>query len=371
VVRHGLIPNLFDEGNNPRYNARDACWFFLNAIRHFIEATHDSSILEDEVMLKYPDRAFSNNWKQPESNMVRLVDIVVGILMSHLYGIDFVEDNAGPGIDEHMTKEGFHVSVHVGESGLVMGGNEWNCGTWMDKMGSVQGRNKGVAATSRHGANIEINGIALAVLEFFGNNSVVGRDYGKGSEFAFLRDWTSKLAHSFDNSFWNETNRIYNDTICGDIKGGKLRPNGLVGLSQVPIHAVDKMHASQYIQVCEESLLGPLGMRTLSATDPDYNGWYDNSDSSGGFNYHNGPEWVWLVGHFLMAAWRFDVLTSREQISVIVARHFEYLEHESVGWRSLPELTNTNGAFCMHSCPSQAWSVCCLLEALDTIGENS
>lgn len=32
-VKHGLIPNLLDSGRRPRYNARDATWWYLQAVQ--------------------------------------------------------------------------------------------------------------------------------------------------------------------------------------------------------------------------------------------------------------------------------------------------------------------------------------------------
>ncbi len=33
TLRHGMIPNLLNFGNNPRYNCRDACWWFIRGIK--------------------------------------------------------------------------------------------------------------------------------------------------------------------------------------------------------------------------------------------------------------------------------------------------------------------------------------------------
>jgi len=54
VMRHGLIPNLHDGGHNTRFNARDATWFFLQAIKDYILISEEGlNFFEQEFELHF------------------------------------------------------------------------------------------------------------------------------------------------------------------------------------------------------------------------------------------------------------------------------------------------------------------------------
>jgi glycogen debranching enzyme len=168
---------------------------------------------------------------------------------------------------------------------------------------------------------------------------------------------------------------IYKDTV-GSTEGWsdyQLRPNICVAMAVAP-ELFQTEHAQKCLEMVEKILVAPLGMRTLDPSDwnyrPNYLNQIDSEDfhTSKGFNYHQGPEWLWCLGYFLRAKTLFGLKNNipkkrlSHEVLAILRPHRDLIQNSV--WKGLPELTNHNGSDCKDGCPTQAWSMATILDAL-------
>jgi len=404
VLKHGMIPNLLSSGDLPRYNSRDSIWFFLQTIQDYANlAPEGTDILKTKVkrrFLPYDDTWFPSDDKRAYSHENTIEDIIQEALQRHASGMQYREANAGPDIDCQMKDNGFNQDIKVDWStGIIFGGNQDNCGTWMDKMGeSEKAGSKGVPGTPRDGAAVEITGLLYSALKWLSGLQKEGKyayDSVKTNEDkqVALDDWAGLIKENFercyfvplspkDDSKYDVNPAIINRRgIYKDLyKSGKefedyqLRANFPIAMTVAPT-LFNPDHALHALCVADSALLGPTGMATLDPADLNYRPYYRNSEDSEDFatskgrNYHQGPEWLWPTGYFLRALLKFDL--QRRTTEEGKTEAFQQVTRRLAGckkmmkesvWAGLAELTQKNGEHCPDSSPTQAWSAGCLID---------
>ncbi|KAI2635500.1 glucanotransferase domain of glycogen debranching enzyme-domain-containing protein [Xylaria nigripes] len=404
VLKHGMIPNLLSSGRLPRYNSRDSIWFFLQCIQDYTRYAPDGiSLLTKKVkrrFLPYDDTWFEFSDSRAYSQESSIQDIIQEAMQRHAAGMKFREANAGPNIDSQMRDEGFNIEINVDWSnGLIFGGNQFNCGTWMDKMGeSERAGSKGVPGTPRDGAAIEITGLLYSTLRWLaklhseGKYKYNGVTKSDGAEVTFTA-WADLIKSKFEHSFYVPTspsddskysvnpaivNRrgMYKDLFRSgkEYEDYQLRPNFTIAMTVAP-DLFDSDHAMCALVLADQALRGPTGMATLDPIDMNYRPYYVNSEDSDDFatskgrNYHQGPEWLWPTGFFLRALLKFDLARRTTEVGRMEA--FQQITRRlggckeminSSSWAGLTELTQKDGEHCGDSSPTQAWSAGCLID---------
>lgn len=345
-ISHCIIPNLLDTGRCSRFNSVDSTFYFLYSIERYYEI--DPSIMDDIVGGK------------------SIKEIVFDIFLTiNRNGIEFRDD----GIDDEITEEGRKITLKKdAKTALLRIGNEWNCGTWMDKMGSsFMAGNAGHPATPRNGCPIEIASLLHRSLRWISNEYKVEQE---------LLLWKEEIERNFYENFafksYFKDYFSFENTPKSITKSTQLRPNFIIAMAMNHdlFFGTPKMEeqSKKALFDVEKSLLGPIGIRTLSPEDPSYSPFYlgdesDNYETSLGFNYHNGPEWLWLKGLYITIKGRLDHPSLRWHLKDQTHRMIDELLFRD-RWGSLPELTNRDGIYCPGSCPVQAWSVATFIDAL-------
>ena len=302
-------------------------------------------ILDVPVKRRFPlnDEWVKWNDRSAYSFSSTVAEIVQEILQRHATGIHFREYNAGPNLDMQMNDEGFNIDIDVDwKTGLIHGGNARNCGTWMDKMGeSAKTGNKGFPGTPRDGAPVEITGLLKSSLTWVDSLVKKGRFPFKGveanvegkTETITYKKWADLLQANFERLYYvpsstctlfkgrgwyahvafsdpnEDSNHAINSTIVSrrgiykDVYGTpkdrefsdyQMRPNFPIAMCVAP-ELFDPEHAMEALHATRQTLLGPLGMKTLDSKDYAHRGNYDNSNDGDdkaiakGWNYHQGP----------------------------------------------------------------------------------
>ncbi len=308
-VNQGMLPNRFpDAGEEPEYNTVDATLWYFEAVR---------------ALLAHTD----------EYEFVR----------QHLY--ETLKDI----MEWH--ERGTRYQIHVDGDGLLFAGEPGIQLTWMDaRVGDW-------VVTPRIGKPVEIQALwynALCVME---NLAFKFGDSSTGKHFA---DMAERAKSSFNQQFWNEAAGCLIDVANGNDRDASIRPNQIFAVS-LPHSMLDLDQARQIVSVVERELLTPVGLRTLSPSDPNYIGTYQGDMRNRDGAYHQGTVWPWPMGAFICA-----YLKVNRQSKAAHKQARKWLDgfqahFNEAGLGQVSEIFDGNAPHLPKGCIAQAWSVAELL----------
>jgi predicted glycogen debranching enzyme len=308
AVDGGMLPNRFpDDGSPPEYNTVDAALWYIEAVRAYVAATDDGSLL----YAVWP----------------ALQAIVDGYTQGTRYGIRVDDDGL----------------VRAGVPGVQL--------TWMDaKVGEH-------VITPRIGKPVEISALWYAAMRAMEILAV-----RRAKPAASYRTLAERCATGFAR-FWNADRACCFDVLDGpDGNDPALRPNQLFA---VALHAspLDDTRAKAVVDTCARELVTSAGLRTLAPSDPRYRGTYGGDQTARDAAYHQGTVWPWLIGPFVRAHLRVyrDPILARTFLDPLV----DLLGAYGIG--TLPEIAEGDPPHAPRGCIAQAWSVAEVIAALQFV----
>ena len=177
---------------------------------------------------------------------------------------------------------------------------------------------------------------------------------------------------SFLERFWNESRSCLYDVIDVDHEPGKfddqLRPNQIFAVGGLPIALLQGQRASRMVQVVQDQLWTPMGLRTLAPGEKDYSPHYQGNQRERDGSYHQGTVWPWLAGPFLEAYVRTHGGTDEARARARdLLRASELGRLDLQGLNHVPEIADAEPPHAAKGCPFQAWSIGEILRLEHTI----
>ena len=151
--------------------------------------------------------------------------------------------------------------------------------------------------TPRSGKPVEIQALWYNALRIMEDLATRFSDDDRQKKYSNLASFASS---TFNRVFWNQDAKCLYDVVNGGPPDGSIRPNQIFAVS---LHhsMLSAERARAVVETVERELLTPVGLRTLSRTDPRYRGSYTGDQYSRDSAYHQGTVWPWLLGPFISA----------------------------------------------------------------------
>ena len=313
TLSDGMMPNTFPaEGKEPRYNSVDASLWFVIAAQAFLDAS-----------------ARRGRWSEPRIPK-RLTDAGQEILEAYARGTRY--------------------GIRMDSDGLLAAGEPGMALTWMDAIVD------GSPVTPRIGKPVEIQALWVNAL-------AIGSRWNER-----WGDLAEAASESFADRFWNGKRACLYDVVDVDHVAGRaddrLRPNQIMAVGGLRIALLAGERAQSVVDVVEQTLWTPLGLRTLAPDDVAYAIACVGPPSERDRAYHNGPVWPWLMGPFVDAwirsratgggPWAMKAARAEAKRRFLpgLARH---LDEAGIG--HISEMADSERPWTPRGCPFQAWSV--------------
>lgn len=308
-VSMGMLPNRFQDNNEPpEYNNVDGTLWYFIAIKKYLDATDDEAFIINDILPV-------------------LKDI----------------------IDWHF--RGTRYKIHVAEDGLLYAGEVGQQLTWMDaRIGNW-------VVTPRMGKAVEIQALWYNALKIFAE---LLRRNAQEKDAELVEISALKAKQSFEEKFWYDEGNYLYDVIDENNQPDKtLRPNQLFAIS-LPYALIEEAKAAAVLQIVEEQLYTPVGLKSLPKTDshyiPVYGGDAWHRDSS----YHEGTVWSWLLGPYVDALIRVNDL--RDKAQKVISDFAYHLNEACIG--SVSEIFDADAPHHPRGCFAQAWGVAEILRVI-------
>lgn len=247
--------------------------------------------------------------------------------VDHSRDWDFLREVLAPSAETLMQRyvdnrspQGFRLAA----DGLLLSSDKSRPLTWMDA------RVENWPVTPRTGKPVEVNALwhhALGLLIRWSRRR--GLDDAE-RRFGRLHELCGR---SFRHRFWNAALGGLYDVIDTDEKGGvspAVRPNQIFALS-LPGDLLDRRQATCVLQLVENRLLTPVGLRSLSLEDRAFQPRYAGGEVERAAALHQGAIFPWLLGAYVDAVFRVHGRTNSAYARAESCLHTLLNEHLKEG----------------------------------------